>query len=810
MPTVTAEHLLRLGGSDWSIWKQSVLRSGGFPAAEVGRLSNVELASAADLSATGEGSRDDYQAAYERATAQLSEQIRQIARDPAFREAVAWQNRALIADCVDKAAAGEPRNVRGRNHESTIASYWQRYCVKNDTIGFFGPVGWAHWSADDAATRVTPGPDLLARRTTYLEVWAVDAVARALEQDPRLMPWLPPRRVNSFDLVGRTLYRSSRPPVLLTEAEAELVGLCDGTRTAREVADEILWSGHPELCTEQDVLDQLVALQERDLLQLGLEVAVSARPERELIERLDRVGDPVVREEVLTRVSRLLHARDAVAAAAGDEAKLVVALDQAAGVFEEIAGVQAARRPGQTYAGRTILYEDTVRDVDVRFGTAVLDAMAPPLALLLQSARWFVAEATREYRKVFDEAYEQVRTRSGDAPPSLAAVVAAATPQLFFSLRQLPRPVAKVVEELQRRWQEILRPSPDTRRHSVRAEDIADRVAELFAAPEPAWAAAVHHAPDLMIAADGAEAVVRGDFLLVLGELHLASNTVESRLFVEQHEDPSWLFRADEADHRDRRVYLCSAKHWQAVNSRTYPPSALLSPRYTYWSLHPDAGGTPGEPLPAARLVVERTDGRLEVRTRDGARRFDLLEVVGELLSAATVNGFKPLPPAAHRPRVTIDRLVLARESWTLDATDLRWASIKKESDRFLAARVWRAELGVPERAFYKVPVEDKPVFVDFTSLVLVNLFAKAVRRTAEARETSFTVSEMLPDVSQTWLTDGDGAGYTAEVRIVAVDPAAGAAAVDRLTDGADAGPVSAGPGTAGPKSIDPRTGRGI
>jgi hypothetical protein len=797
---VTAEHLLRLGGSDWSIWKQSVLRSGGFPAAEVGRLSNAELASAADLTATGEGSRDDYQAAYERATAQLSQQIRQIARDPAFREAIAWQNRALIADCLDKAAAGEPRNVRGRNHESAIASYWQRYCVKNDTIGFFGPVGWAHWSTEDAAVRVTPGPDLLSRRTTYLEVWAVDAVARALEQDPRLMPWLPPRRVTSFDLVGRTLYRSSQRPVPLTEAEAELLGLCDGTRTAREIADQIVRSGHAELRVEQDVLDRLVALREQGLLHLSLEVAVSAHPERELIERLERVGDPVVREEILTRVSRLLHARETVAAAAGDEAKLVVALGHAAGVFEEIAGVQAARRPGQTYAGRTILYEDTVRDVDVRFGAAVLDAMAPPLALLLQSARWFVAEAAREYRKVFDEAYERMRARRGGAPPSLAAVVAAATPQLIFSRRQLPPPVAKVAEELQRRWQEILRPTPDTRCHRVRAQDIAERVAELFAAPAPAWAAAVHHTPDLMIAADGPEAVARGEFLLVLGELHLASNTVESRLFVEQHDDPSWLFRADEADYGGRRVYLSPPKDWEAVSSRTYPPSALLSPRYLYWSLHRDAGGTPGEPLPAARLVVERTDDRLEVRTRDGAQRFDLLEVVGELLSPVTVNGFQPLPPAAHRPRIAIDRLVLARESWTLDATDLRWASIKKESDRFLAARIWRAELGLPERAFYKVPVEDKPVFVDFTSLVLVNLFAKAVRRTAEARQTSFTISEMLPDVGQTWLTDGDGARYTAELRIVAVDPSAGAAAVNRPTDGAEAGPVSPMPGTADPK----------
>ena len=114
-----------------------------------------------------------------------------------------------------------------------------------------------------------------------------------------------------------------------------------------------------------------------------------------------------------------------------------------------------------------------------------------------------------------------------------------------------------------------------------------------------------------------------------------------------------------------------------------------------------------------------------------------------------------------------------------MDAIEVSWVSIKKEADRFLAARAWRTEHGIPERAFYKVPVEDKPVFVDFSSLVLVNLFAKAVRQTAAAPETRFTVTEMLPDVDQTWLTGADGAGYTAEVRIVAVDPAAGAARHD-------------------------------
>ena len=35
------------------------------------------------------------------------------------------------------------RNSQQRQHEALVASYLQRYCAKNDSIGFFGPVGWS-------------------------------------------------------------------------------------------------------------------------------------------------------------------------------------------------------------------------------------------------------------------------------------------------------------------------------------------------------------------------------------------------------------------------------------------------------------------------------------------------------------------------------------------------------------------------------------------------------------------------------------------------------------------------------------------
>ena len=92
------------------------------------------------------------------------------------------------------------------------------------------------------------------------------------------------------------------------------------------------------------------------------------------------------------------------------------------------------------------------------------------------------------------------------------------------------------------------------------------------------------------------------------------------------------------------------------------------------------------------------------------------------------------------------------------------------EQERFYLARRWRQDHQLPERVFYRVPVELKPAAADFSSIVLINLFAKHIRQTQAAGHTSFTVTEMLPDLDQLWLTDRHGQHYSAELRIIAYD----------------------------------------
>jgi len=770
MGTERSPHLIPLGGEGWATWREVVLRGAGFPADTARALTDPQLTAAADAAVADAGQLAAYLTEYQAAVGRLSAAITGFARLPRFREAVTWQNPKLVKLCLDKAAAGEPRNVRGRNHEQTIASYLQRYSMKNDTVSFVGPVGWARWVEAGPPLAIRIGAGLLARRTVYFETWAIDAVARTLSADPELRPWLVPRLFSAHRLDGATLRVPGRPPVPLTECEQAMLALVDGVRTVRDIAAELAGSDHSELGAPTSLLPALDALVARALLRLDLVGAIEAWPERTLLTRLARIPDRPVRERAVGVVQDLVAARDRVSASAGDDVALEAALAELAGRFFSITGLAGERRPGETYAGRALVYEDTVRDARVGLGPTLREQLERPLCLLLDSARWLVAEIGSEYHRYFLGLYERRAGQLGSSTVPLVSILSLATSQLFYNARSLPEPTRLAVAEFQRRWAAILRIPPDARDLRLRSEELRERVAQLFPARSVPWATAIHHSPDIMLAATDADAVERGEHLFVLGELHVSFNTMESRLFVQQHDDPASLLTAAEADLGDRRIYAIAPRDGHSVTSRTTPPSALMSPRYTYWTMYPEAATPPAPIIPAADLFVHRDGDQLVVRSSSGAFEAPLLKVLGEQLSGVSVNAFKPLPRGSYTPRITIDSLVIARQSWTFRADEVAWAAARSEPDRFLGARRWRLRHRLPERAFYTVPVEDKPTFVDFSSLAYVNILAKAIRRSAEEPDGSVTLTEMLPDQSQLWLHDGEDRRYTSELRLLAVD----------------------------------------
>jgi hypothetical protein len=145
-------------GGDWALWTGFAVRSAGFPVS--------------GLTAFGPGDE--------------SQRLRAVASDPSFREAVTWQNPAALANAVVKVAESAPtKPSRARQREEIVASYWQRYCAKNDTIGFFGPLAWGQIAAEGPPLAARSG-ELVCAREVHLEAWAVQALAEQVDPDLKI------------------------------------------------------------------------------------------------------------------------------------------------------------------------------------------------------------------------------------------------------------------------------------------------------------------------------------------------------------------------------------------------------------------------------------------------------------------------------------------------------------------------------------------------------------------------------------------------------------------------------------------------
>lgn len=747
---------IQLGDTRWWVQDEFVLRSAGFPAATVMKLSDAELAEAA----TGDLSPEEFAAHYEQAAGRLAVAMRELSSDPLLREAVTWQNTSILTYCLKKIANDRklPTKERRRN-AITLASYLQRYAVKNDTIGFFGPVTWARATREPVGLSARPGAKLLSQRSVYFEWWAIDTLARQLSEDPDVLPWLCPRVREEWTLTEDAARGVLGQTVVLGPEERALLGLCNGTRTIREITGD------------GPGINVLSALTDRGILAVDLTGPFETHPEQTLRAKLMRIGDEALRNRMLAPLDELVTARDQVSRAAGDQERLAVALARLNETFEQITGVESARRKGEMYAGRTLVYEDASRDVEVELGTGFLDRIATPLALVLDSADWLVSGVAEAYRERFLQLHQRISQRLGTDDVPLARLVGAATPDLMFNRRDLPPLIAEISAELCRRWETVLRIPDDVRHHQVSSADIEHVVREQFPRSPLPWSDARHHSPDLMIAARDAEAVSRGEFAAVLGEVHVAINTLDARSLVQQHPDPSRLIARAEAEHGRQRLLPVPSRFSSQVNSRTYP-KVLLSPEFTYWSMYSDTTGAPGPIISAAELVVQHGDRGLIVRNWRTGAEYDLLELLGDMLSGAVTSSLSMVGTRSHRPRISIDQLVVAREAWTLSIDELNWPSITREADRFQAAWRWRAEIGLPTRVFFKSFEEDKPYFLDFTSPALVSLAAAALRKCAGRPGSRMTFSEMLPDLDQCWLTDAQGRRYTSELRLVFSDPA--------------------------------------
>jgi hypothetical protein len=269
-----------------------------------------------------------------------------------------------------------------------------------------------------------------------------------------------------------------------------------------------------------------------------------------------------------------------------------------------------------------------------------------------------------------------------------------------------------------------------------------------------------------MIAARSVEDIDAGDFQFVLGEIHAARNTVLQPVFLWFHPKTDRIADSMARENPDPELEPVVPPSEGGLRL-TYDAASAVNIHVEY---DESRSWRPRErALPVSALRVERGAEGLEIATLDGSRRFPALAFFGPFLRNVAAGRFAMIAPQPHVPRITIDGLVLQRETWRYPARELGFAAVSGARERYIGALRFARGTGLPRRLFYRATGEVKPMLLDLESPASVEMLAAAARRAAE-KEGEISLSEMLPLPEQCWLADSRGERYTCELRMVAVD----------------------------------------
>jgi hypothetical protein len=375
-----------------------------------------------------------------------------------------------------------------------------------------------------------------------------------------------------------------------------------------------------------------------------------------------------------------------------------------------------------------------MRDLDLALGPAVLDELRTTLPPILEASRWWCG---RVFAHGADALARAADGRDGPIGPLLGELMTVAW-DLYARMTGEQR-------ELQRRWASVA---------DGDAAGAAERAAVAFADHEPAWHGSAYHSVDIQIAAADADAIRRGDFLIVLGDFHGGNNPLGQGLFARRHPQPGTIPARTTSEIGPRVGLLPPRRGPVDMTARMFPV-------YGAGDVLVISGDEPTPPgaraVPIADVVL--ADG--EVSDRHGTFRLPLAELLFLPIFISAVRTFDPV--GAHSPgRMTTGRTVIRRAHWTAPAGELAAGGEDLAN--------WARRRGLPRRVFARSPLERKPMLVDFQSPALSRVLRRWSAATAQrAPGARMELTEMLPGPRQCWLEDEAGR-HTSELRLVAVD----------------------------------------
>jgi len=294
------------------------------------------------------GAVQAYHARYTEAEHAARAGLRKALDHERVREAVFLSNPTVYRTMLLPVVTGPvPPTARWRRAYRQLYTYLQRFCAKNETVSFFGPMGYGSAVPGRGVRLHTDRP---LRHRVFFSAWAARAVARAIAADRRLRADLP--------------FRPTGQP------HADLGVLADrpGGASLRVLVTATRRPG-------KDVAAELARLVSDGAVEFGVAPApYDVRPLWTMRTALLSLAPSAARDEWMAALDRLTDLLGRIERSPlPDRVELVAALQTA---FTELTGQPAIRGEGTVYADRTVFYEECASPFALELGVETLAAWA--------------------------------------------------------------------------------------------------------------------------------------------------------------------------------------------------------------------------------------------------------------------------------------------------------------------------------------------------------------------------------------------------------------------------------------------------
>lgn len=668
-------------------------------------------------------------------------QLHQTVSLPAYQEAVFLSSPDMYYHHVQNYVAQPVPTTRTSEQKRTerrLFSYLQRFCGKNETSSFFGPLNYGQ--IDDTRqmfldAQMRPSP-LIQYREDFLSFWAVKALNEAIKNDERLFDDLPLRLHPMTEIrPDGTLYVHTHQRHIPFRPWLRAL---DGTKSSAEL--RALFPAH-----ERQMQQQLELLIRSGLLQREIFIpSTIAHPLSFLLTQLEQLPSSLAQQQWIERCRSWQHWCQQMETA--DLPQRLELLQTGERLFTEQTTEPARRGQGSLYADRFIFYEEAKGHIDhFIFGKSFHDALRTQLRGALELS---AMQGYHEWQHYQTLCYPIFRALSPDGRPIP-----------FFSFIAEVRkhyPTTPAIPKLQE--QLCIEQLIQSRAEGMQAHSVSLHSQEL---PITEYEHDLYSLPDIFLAAENTEALQRGTYQVILGKLH-------HHLLL-----PSWLtqfYASTEQLQADVVARLTASTTFQQLvcpevvrrNKGFYrfPGKVItfsehsLKEKHDVLSLYDIEVCADAQGFLRLQSRVTHEPLTLYISLADQIR---YLPFAIFALPALTQMSFSL---GEHTPRIQIDGVVYQRERWEFPSAQWKAVFSPQPFETVIQLRKLQEQYQLPNWVYVRGSAERKPVLID-----LHNFFSLEVLQSILEHNESILVEEMLPMPEQLWLQNEQGK-YSCELRM--------------------------------------------